>query len=632
MRQVLGDIRNSIFKEITDRADEIGVLEELDVKDSNLIIKYQQNQINGIGFKKSSLDLTAKLKSLAGYNCVIIEEADEIQEDEFLMLDDSLRTMKGEITIFFLFNPPDKGHWLVKRFFNLEASSEADGFYNIKLKDSCKENTILIHTTYLDNIKNISQSTINNYENYKLTRPDHYFNMIRGLVSSGKRGLVFKSYKTISDKEFDELTYPSFYGLDFGFSADPSALTEIKEHNENVWARELIYETGLINVEISKRFEQLGVSKGSPIYADSQEAKSIEELKRMGWNIMPCVKGKGSVNAGIDMLLGKVIHITESSKNIANEFLNYAWALDRNKEPTNDPIDKFNHCFVYDTEINTNCGMKKIGEVKVGDLVFTRNGYKKVVKIWDNGLKQVKDYWLHLDTDMIKLRCTNNHLILTNKGWKPISKLKSGMTIFYIKNLTERHINFIQKKGIFQEGQKGCTKQFGNFIVVKYLKDLIYTIKIKTLGIIVLKILSWLKNINTYQITERGGLRKILNGLNYFIKTELKKQKNGIIVKTVDNGIVNMERNVGLEENTKSLSVKNVEKNMKHDTEEFQNFVILTAKLKHLEKGENYQERVFDLTVADCHEYFANGLLVHNCIDSLRYGVYTKNNAPYIGF
>lgn len=111
MRYVLGDIRNSIYREITDRAEENGVLDALDINESTMSISYGNNSINAVGFRKSSTDQKAKLKSLANYNCVIIEEADEIPEEDFLQLDDSLRTLKGDIKIILLLNPPSKDHW-----------------------------------------------------------------------------------------------------------------------------------------------------------------------------------------------------------------------------------------------------------------------------------------------------------------------------------------------------------------------------------------------------------------------------------------------------------------------------------------------------------------------------------------
>lgn len=346
MRFVLSDIRNSIYQEIYDRINEEQLNENIAIKENTLEFKYGGNKINGIGFRKSSGDQKSKLKSLASYNCVIIEEADEVAEEDFQQLDDSLRTIKSDVTIILLLNPPDRNHWIIKRWFNLEDSG-VEGYYKASLK-STEKDTVYIHGTYLDNIRNLNRKTIDNFVRYKDKNPDHYWNMIMGLVSEGARGRVFKDWKIITDEEFEKLPYDSCYGLDFGFSNDPAALVEIKEHNDNVWLRELLYERGMVNIgqkgnDISGRLAELGLTESDIVWADSAEPKSIQELRNEGWDIRESIKGADSVRKGIDMMLGKTIHYTESSVNLDTENHEYKWALNKNKEPTNKPIDDFNH-------------------------------------------------------------------------------------------------------------------------------------------------------------------------------------------------------------------------------------------------------------------------------------------------
>jgi phage terminase large subunit len=340
MRFVLTDIRNSIFQEVIDRIDE----QELPciVNDGSLIVKLGQNFIKGMGFRKSSGDQKSKLKSLASFNYIVIEEADEVAEEDFLQLDDSLRTLKADIKIILLLNCPDKNHWIIRRWFNLLPSG-VEGYYMPQLKDSEKHNTLYIHTTWKNNAKNLNQSTKDNWLRYQTTRPDHYHNMICGLVSEGARGRIYKNWKPITAAEYEALPYETFYGLDFGFTNDPTALVELKQHNETVWAKELIYESGLTNQRIAQRIAQLGVSRSAYIYADSAEPKSIEELRQEDWNVVPSKKGQDSVRSGISMVSDQQVFYTEDSKNIAIESQEYKWALDRNKEPLNEPIDDFNH-------------------------------------------------------------------------------------------------------------------------------------------------------------------------------------------------------------------------------------------------------------------------------------------------
>lgn len=345
MRYIYGDIRNSIYQDIYDRIDEAGQLELVEIHGQPFGFSYKKNRINGIGFKKSSGDQKSKLKSLAGYNCLIIEEADEVSEDDFMQLDDSIRTQKGDILIILMLNPPERDHWIIRRWFNL-VDTEIEGFYEPVLKSEHRHNTIHIQASYKDNLTNLAESTIRNFENYRETRPDYYYNMIRGYVSEGARGRIYKNWKPITLEEFQALPYPSIYALDFGFSNDPAALIEIKMHNDTVWARELLYETGLHNVgvnSLSRRFEDLGLTGQDLIYADSAELKSIEELCADGWYVEPAQKGPGSVNAGIDLLQGLEVYYTEDSDNIARESREFKWRLDRNKLPTGNPEDGNDH-------------------------------------------------------------------------------------------------------------------------------------------------------------------------------------------------------------------------------------------------------------------------------------------------
>jgi phage terminase large subunit len=343
MRFVLGDIRNSIYQEIADRIEEQELDNEIRVREHDMSFYCGDNSIKGVGFRKSSGEQKSKLKSLANYTTVIIEEADEVSEEDFMQLDDSLRTIKSDIKIILLLNAPPKNHWIIKRWFNL-VESEVEGFYLPILKESARIDTEFIYTSYKDNVQNMADTTIANFKRYKETNPDHFFNMIEGLVSEGARGRIFKNWQITTNKIFDELPFKSYYALDFGFTNDPTALIEIKEHNEKVWFRELLYETGLTNPLISKRFKSLGLDKKTAvIYADSAEPKSIQELRDDGWDVRPAVKGQDSIRAGLDMLLSKEIFYTEESMNLAKENQEYKWALDKNKEPTNDPIDDFNH-------------------------------------------------------------------------------------------------------------------------------------------------------------------------------------------------------------------------------------------------------------------------------------------------
>lgn len=332
MRYVLGDIRNSIYREITDRADENGIAEALSINDSLMSIEYGANTINAVGFKKSSGDQKAKLKSLANYNCVIIEEADEIPEADFMQLDDSLRTLKGDIKIIILLNPPPKSHWIVKRWFDLEASGTKD-FYVPKLKSEFKD-TVFIHSSYKDNEVNISKQSVMNYESYKETKPSHYWNMIRGLVPEIVRGKIYSGWQEIEQVPFEARLIRR--GLDFGYSVDPSALIDVYKYNDGFILDEQLYRKGMSNKQLADYINNLHQPE-TVVIADSAEPKSIDEIHLYGVNILPAIKGAGSLSTGIQFVQAQKISYTKRSIHLKEEYDNYAWLENKDGITLNEP-------------------------------------------------------------------------------------------------------------------------------------------------------------------------------------------------------------------------------------------------------------------------------------------------------
>lgn len=131
-----------------------------------------------------------------------------------------------------------------------------------------------------------------------------------------------------------------FYGLDFGFSNDPTAIVKIGKVNNRLYLQEMCYETGLTNDDIAERIKALGIQ--GTVYCDSAEGKSIEELKRLGIHALPATKGPGSVNAGIDKVKTFEVYYTTSSPNIKKEVKKYQWIM-QGSIATNEPIDAYNH-------------------------------------------------------------------------------------------------------------------------------------------------------------------------------------------------------------------------------------------------------------------------------------------------
>lgn len=603
----------SIISEMIHKISILGLESEFEITNDEIVNKATGSKMIFRGLQISNKDQSANLKSLQGVTIWCMDEAEELRSEEvFDTIDYSIRSNLRPNKIIMILNPSTKEHFIYTKFF--QDNGVPEGF------NGTKNGITFIHTSYLDNLKHLPDSYIQGFEALKIKNPAKYLHKVLGGWLNKAEGVIFNNW-TIGDFS-DQLEYG--YGVDFGFSNDPSTLTKvaIDKKNKIIYIDEKLYEPGLTTSELGERFRNECSNK--QIIADNSEPRLIEELKRMTLNIKACIKGAGSVSEGITLMQDYQIIITPSSTNLLKEFNNYVW----NDKKSGTPVDMYNHCFVADTLITTDKGLVKIIDINVGDKVLTSNGYKPVLKKFNNGLQQVFDYSLHLDTDVVYLTCTNNHKIKTQEEWKEIQNLKQGNVLFQHKNIKEKSITYTQMKCIIQKVVKDYIELYGKQILEQYKKDFTSTILMKIQQIIELKIFNWLKEENIYLCMQKNTLKTIQNGSKISIQKVLKQRKNGINQKMVYNGIVNKVNKVGLIGDINDLIVKYVEKNMKQDIQEYQNTAIKTVKLKHLEQGESRMEQVYDIMVEDTHEYFANSILVHNCIDGIRYYVSHILKAP----
>ncbi len=199
----------------------------------------------------------------------------------------------------------------------------------------------VIHSTYKDN-PYIPKSTLQNL--LYLSAKDENFKKVYLLGEWGAmQGVIFKfkenwDYFTVKPKNYDA----KYYAGDFGFTNDPSTLIEIIKDGDNLYLTELMYKKGMLNKDIANCVKKLNIK--DPIIFDSAEPKSIAELRRLGIKAITAVKGADSIKKGIDSLKSYNLFVNIKSKNLINEFFNYAWAYDKKtNEPLNVPIDDYNH-------------------------------------------------------------------------------------------------------------------------------------------------------------------------------------------------------------------------------------------------------------------------------------------------
>ncbi len=319
MRAVHSDIRHSIWQELCDRVRGWELDSLFRMADSTMELQHGRNSVNAHGFRKSSHERTAKLKSLAGYTSAVIEEAEEAGEEEFRQLDDSLRAEGSQI--FLLLNTPARSHWIIKRWFNIEPHAEAPGFYSIRLKPEAEKEVEFIHSSHLDN-PYLAEAVHERYEGYRDLKPAYYWQMIRGLCPEVVMGRIYTGWREVSAVPHEARLLGR--GLDFGFDPDPAAVIAVYYHNGGYILDEEVYAKRLTNEHLATAIKLLP-QRSAPIVGDSAEPKSIEELREYDVHVIPCQKGADSVNFGIKHVQALKISYTARSKNLKDEYENYAW-------------------------------------------------------------------------------------------------------------------------------------------------------------------------------------------------------------------------------------------------------------------------------------------------------------------
>jgi phage terminase large subunit len=320
-------ISSSIYRDILDLINAWGLTPHLKINGEEIVNAKNGNMILTHSMKISEGTTVAKGKGLSNVTHLLIDEATEMaSEEEYIKLIDSFRT-KGERKIFLCFNPTSKAHWLFKRFYL------PSGEPNPKWKDTHG----FLHTTYLDNKDNLDPSKVREWELAKETDRAYFDHHIMGVWKDAGDGQVFKNWHW--GEHLADWDAETIWGLDFGFASDPCALIQVKKRGNKIWLKEFIYETGLTTEDLSHLMDLRGVPRHAHIYADSSDPKSIETLRRLGWNnIRPCVKGPDSIRHGIDTINSYEVYASYESENLRLEYDNYVYRAGGDR-----PSDSWNH-------------------------------------------------------------------------------------------------------------------------------------------------------------------------------------------------------------------------------------------------------------------------------------------------
>jgi len=333
-RKVQNSIRKSVFNEIESVIDNSGFRPYFTTNKTEMSITCK----NGYQILFAGLDNPLSLQGVKPKKGVVtdlwVDEATEIERDDLKILSKRLRGGDENVKKrkMFSFNPILKNHWLYDEYF------KSIGWTDEQTEYITDELTIL-KTWYIHN-KYMTQQDIDNLLNEK----DEYYKAVYAYGAWGVLGdVIFTNWRVEDLSEMTAQFTNRRHGLDFGFSSDPAAVvnTHYDTGRKTIYIYRELYETGLTNDILAERVREMITDER--IVADSSEPKSIAELNNHSVYAAGAVKGKDSVNFGIDWLKQQTIIVDKSCINMQNELSQYHWKKDAGGNSLKIPVDKNNH-------------------------------------------------------------------------------------------------------------------------------------------------------------------------------------------------------------------------------------------------------------------------------------------------
>jgi phage terminase large subunit len=305
VRKTIPSLKRTVMKDFKDVMQLLDIWNENDFNISDRIYTFYNDSI----IQFISTDDAEKLRGLKS-SILWLEEANEIDEESYFQL--QIRTT-GPIILSY--NPTvSPYHWI-------RTMSDCSRFFT-----TYKNNPYLDLTVK----KAIEELRTSNPKAWKVYGLGEW-------VGNEKAIFEFAQCEWLPD----DAEFVAF-GLDFGYSSDPTALASVWKYNNELYIVEHCYERGMVTNDIVTMLK--GVVKGrEEIWADSAEPRLIEELYREGFNIKPVIKGKDSINFGIQVMQNYKINIPKTCQNLINEFYSYEWSSDRFGKQLDRPIDFNNH-------------------------------------------------------------------------------------------------------------------------------------------------------------------------------------------------------------------------------------------------------------------------------------------------
>jgi phage terminase large subunit len=303
VRRTIPSIKRTVLKDLTDILKSIGIYNENDFNISDRTYRLGDSVIQFI-----NSDDPEKLRGLKS-DILFIDEASEIDEESYFQL--SIRTTSR---IILAYNPTvSPYHWL-------RQMQDCDRFV----------------TTYRDN-SFLPKEMVVAIEELQHKNPKQWTIYGKGEFAANDKAIY--TFDIVDDFEAEFVAF----GLDWGYSQDPTAVVAVYKNGDNLYLEEVLYEKGLVMKDIADNLTKKDIDKSYEIWCDSSEPRSVEELYRSGFNAKAVKKGPDSIKFGISVLQNYKIHILKTSQNLINEMYAYQYATDKHGYTTDNPEGGLDH-------------------------------------------------------------------------------------------------------------------------------------------------------------------------------------------------------------------------------------------------------------------------------------------------
>jgi len=303
VRKTIPSLKRTVMKDFSDILKSLDIWNDNDFNITDRIYRLNESTIQFI-----NSDDAEKLRGLKS-DILFIDEASELDEESYFQL--SIRTT-GRIIL--AYNPTvSPYHWL-------RQMQDCDRYV----------------TTYKDNIY-LPKEMIVAIEELQTKNPKYWAIYGKGEFAANDKAIY--NFEVVEDYEAEFVAF----GLDWGYSSDPTAVVAVYKNGDNIYLEEILYEKGLVLKDIADKLNGLDITKQEEIFCDSSEPRSIEELYRMGFNAKAVKKGPDSIKFGISVLQNHKIHIHKKSQNLINEMYSYQYATDKHGYVTDTPEGGLDH-------------------------------------------------------------------------------------------------------------------------------------------------------------------------------------------------------------------------------------------------------------------------------------------------